>query len=93
MIEKTIEQINKEALGKVNLAGQILNKIKYNPKLVYAHDPALSALREPRQNKFFIMNTLTQLMEMYMTENTNNIPEQVQNFVEDANRFLYGGSN
>ncbi len=93
MIEKTLEQINKEALGIVSLAGQILDKIKYDPKQVYAHDPVLSALREPRQNKFFIMNTLTELMEMYMTENPDNIPNQVQNFVSEANRFLYGGSN
>ena len=88
-----IKQINQKALRKILIAQPILNKIKENPNLIYAHDPVLSVLREPRQNKYFVMHTLTDIMEMYMTENPDNIPEQVQNFVEKANNFLYGGSN
>lgn len=93
MLTETLEQKNEKALRKANLAESILSKIRDDPKLYYAHDPTLSAIGEPRQNKFFIMNTLTEIMEMYMTESPEVIPAKVQSFVNNANSFLYGGSN
>lgn len=89
----TIEKINKEALGNVGLAQLILNKIIANPQLNYVQDPVLSKMGKPRWNRHFVMETLYEFTRMYSTVNPNDVPEQVQNFVKDANKFLYGGSN
>ena len=91
MVDK--ENLDKRVLNMVNLAQPILDKIKTNPKLIYVHDPVLSRLGEPRQNKYFIMNTLTEIMEMYSTEDVDNMPEQAKTFVKEANNFFYRSSN
>jgi len=93
IIQKDIEKTNKEALEKVCLAQPILNKIISNPSLVEAHDPILSALGDSRHNKYLIMDTVTEIREMYRTEHPDSVPKQVQIFVKDANRFLYGSLN
>ena len=93
MTGQTLEQINKEALGKVCLAHQILNKINSHPELYYAHDPILSKLGESRWNRHFVMDNLKEFNEMYSTINPNNIPVQVQEFVKEANNFFYGRRN
>jgi len=87
------ENLDKRVLNMVGLAQPILNKIKENSALIYAHDIMLSRLNEPRQNKYFIMNTLTEIMEMYETEDVDNMPEQAKAFVKEANSFFYRGSN
>lgn len=91
--QKTLEQKNKEALGKVGLAHLILNKIRFHPELFDVHDPILSRLGISRWNRHFIMDNVRGLTEMYNTEPSYRIPEQVQKFVNEANSFLYGGSN
>jgi hypothetical protein len=87
------ENLDKRVLNMVFIAQPILDKIKTNPKLAYVHDPMLSRLHEPRQNKYFIMNTLTEIMEMYEAEDVDNMPEQAKAFVKEANNFIYRGSN
>jgi hypothetical protein len=87
------ENLDKRVLNIVLIAQPILDKIKTNPKLIYAHDPMLTRMHEPRQNKYFIMNALTEIMDMYQAEEVDNMPEQAKAFVKEANNFFYRGSN
>jgi len=90
---KNIEKINQEASEKVNLAQPILDKIILNPQLANLHDPALSKLGDSRWSGHFVRDTLYDIMGMYSTKNPNDVPENIQNFVKGANKFLYGGLN
>ena len=90
---KNLEEINREALDKVFLAQPILDKLNINPQLSDSHDPVLSKLGDSRWNGCFVSDTLYDIMDMYSTKNPNDVPEDVQNFVKGANKFLYGGLN
>ena len=90
---ENIEKINQEASRKVRLAQPILDKIISNPQLVNLHDPVLSKLGDSRWNGHFVSDTLYDIIGMYSTKNPNDVPEDVQNFVKGANKFLYGGLN
>jgi hypothetical protein len=93
MITETLEQKNEKAFGKVGLAQQILNKIRFHPELFDVHDPLLSKLGISRWNRHFIMDNVKEFNEMYNTVLPYRIPEQIQSFVKDANSFLYGGAH
>jgi len=91
--QKDMQTINKEALEKVCLAQPILNKIISNPQLTNFHDPTLSKLGDSRWSGHFVRDTLYDFMRMYSTKNPNDVPEDIQNFVKGANKFLYGSLN
>ena len=94
-IEKTSKLfwINLEASEKVSLAQPILDKIILNPQLANFHDPVLSKLHDSRWSGHFVRDTLYEITRMYSTQHPDNMPEQVQKFVSEANKFLYGGKN
>lgn len=92
MIEKDIEKFNKEALEKVSLAQDILNKLQDNPGLSHYHDSVLSGLGDSRHNKDFVYDNLYEFMIMYNTM-PDKMPEQVQKFIKEANKFFYGRGN
>ena len=93
MSEKTLEQKNAEAFGKIELAQRILNTIKFHPELFDVHDPLLSKLGISKWNREFIMDSVKELNGMYNTLLSYMVPEKVENFIKEANRFLYGGFN